>query len=60
VNERIIHELQERGIAAPSSTHIGGALVIRAALTNHRTQRRDLDALAHAVVELGDAFLQCQ
>jgi aromatic-L-amino-acid/L-tryptophan decarboxylase len=57
VNERIIHELHERGIAAPSSTHIGGALVIRAAITNHRTQRRDLDALAQAVVELGDGIL---
>ena len=54
VNEQIIYELHERGVAAPSSTRIHGALAIRACLTNHRTRRPDLDALVDAVCAAGD------
>ena len=46
-------ELQESGVAAPSTTVIGGKLAIRAAIVNHRTQPADLDALVERTVALG-------
>jgi glutamate/tyrosine decarboxylase-like PLP-dependent enzyme len=55
LNAGIVVELQERGIAAPSTTQIGGRLAIRACLCNHRTERADLDALLEGVLGLGRA-----
>ncbi|HTC32940.1 MAG TPA: aspartate aminotransferase family protein [Bryobacteraceae bacterium] len=52
-NARIVAELQESGVAAPSTTRINGQLAIRAAITNHRTSRQDVDALVDAVLALG-------
>jgi glutamate/tyrosine decarboxylase-like PLP-dependent enzyme len=49
LNRRIVIELQEAGAVAPSTTVLGGSLVIRAAIVNHRTQPRDIDALVEAV-----------
>jgi aromatic-L-amino-acid/L-tryptophan decarboxylase len=41
--------LQEQGLAAPSTTRIGGREVIRAAVFNHRTRFADIDAfIEHA------------
>jgi aromatic-L-amino-acid/L-tryptophan decarboxylase len=53
VNARIVVELQESGVAAPSTTRIHGDLAIRAAITNHRTQMADIDALVDAVLKIG-------
>jgi glutamate/tyrosine decarboxylase-like PLP-dependent enzyme len=53
VNAEIVAALQESGIAVPSTTVINGRLAIRAALVNHRTQSRDLDALVEAVLRCG-------
>ena len=55
VNARIAIEIQESGIAVPSTTTIDGRLAIRAAIVNHRTQSCDLDALIEAVVKFGKA-----
>lgn len=55
VNAQIVVDLQEGGAAAPSTTTIGGRLAIRAAIVNHRTERRDIDALVDNVLALGDA-----
>jgi aromatic-L-amino-acid/L-tryptophan decarboxylase len=55
VNSRIVVELQESGVAAPSTTRINGSLAIRAAITNHRTNRQDIDALVDATLALGRA-----
>jgi aromatic-L-amino-acid decarboxylase len=55
LNAAIVAELQERGIAAPSTTVIDGKLAIRAALVNHRTDERDIDRLVAAVLTLGAA-----
>ncbi len=49
LNARIVADLQESGIAAPSTTMIGDRLAIRAAIVNHRTEPRDIDALLKAV-----------
>ena len=56
LNPRILVALQERGIAAPSSTQLGGRFAIRVAITNHRSRREDFDALADAVLALGREF----
>jgi glutamate/tyrosine decarboxylase-like PLP-dependent enzyme len=53
INAQIVVDLQETGIAAPSTTTIDGKLAIRAALFNHRTQASDLDAMVDAVLRLG-------
>jgi glutamate/tyrosine decarboxylase-like PLP-dependent enzyme len=53
LNARIVVELQESGIAAPSTTELAGQLVIRVAIVNHRTEARDIDALVDAVLRLG-------
>jgi len=53
VNADIVASLHESGIAAPSATTIDGRLAIRAAIVNHRTDLRDIDALLSAVLEFG-------
>ncbi len=56
INKNIVIEIQESGLAAPSTTIIGGHLAIRAAIVNHRTQYRDIDALIDAVLSYGRKF----
>ncbi len=53
VNGEIVMDIQESGIAAPSTTLLDGELAIRAAIVNHRTEARDIDALIAAVLEFG-------
>lgn len=54
VNSEIVADIQESGIAAPSTTTLDGKLAIRAAIINHRTDTRDLDALVEAVLKFGE------
>jgi glutamate/tyrosine decarboxylase-like PLP-dependent enzyme len=53
VNGNIVIDIQESGIAAPSTTILDGRLAIRAAIVNHRTDTCDIDALVAAVLEFG-------
>ncbi|WP_018317294.1 aspartate aminotransferase family protein [Bradyrhizobium sp. WSM2793] len=53
VNREIVADIQESGVAAPSSTTLGGRFAIRAAIVNHRTEEADIDALVGAVLEFG-------
>jgi aromatic-L-amino-acid decarboxylase len=53
MNLTIVAELQLQGIAAPSTTRLGGKTAIRVALTNHRTRTEDLDILVAAVCRIG-------
>jgi aromatic-L-amino-acid decarboxylase len=53
LNAKIVEELQIQGIAAPSTTRLGGKTAIRVALTNHRTTDADLQLLAAEVLRLG-------
>ncbi len=57
-NRELVADLQEAGIAAPSTTVIGGRLAIRAALFNHRTTEADADALVEGVLHLASARIQ--
>jgi glutamate/tyrosine decarboxylase-like PLP-dependent enzyme len=53
LNTRLVADLHESGLAAPSTTTIHGHLAIRAAIVNHRTRAEDIDRLVAAVVDLG-------
>lgn len=57
LNAEILMLLQERGIAAPSSTELGGRFSIRVAICNHRSRRSDFEALVNAVKEIGQELL---
>ncbi|MGC8476567.1 MAG: pyridoxal phosphate-dependent decarboxylase family protein [Acetobacteraceae bacterium] len=52
-NAALVADLQEAGIAAPSTTTLDGRLAIRAALVNHRTREADVHALVDAVLRFG-------
>lgn len=57
INAELLVTIQERGIAAPSSTRIGEKLALRVNITNHRTRFEDIDVLANAIVEIGDELM---
>lgn len=49
---RIVADLHEAGLAAPSTTTIDGTLAIRAAIVNHRTREVDVDRMVDAVLNV--------
>jgi glutamate/tyrosine decarboxylase-like PLP-dependent enzyme len=51
-NKEIVADLQESGLAAPSTTTIDGKLAIRAGVFNHRSTRQDADALIDGILEM--------
>jgi glutamate/tyrosine decarboxylase-like PLP-dependent enzyme len=55
LNTAIVADVQESGVAAPSTTRIDGRVAIRAAIFNHRTTASDVDVLITAVLRHGDA-----
>ena len=57
LNDEILMRIQERGLAMPSATTIGGKFVMRAALVNHRTRFEDMDFLAETVRAIGAEVL---
>ncbi len=57
LNREILIQLQERGIASPSSTILGNQYCIRVCIVNHRTKREDLDLLVNKTVEIGRALV---
>ena len=56
LNREVLLRIQESGLAVPSSTVRQGHFALRVAITNHRTIRADLDLLADAVLEHGEAL----
>lgn len=58
LNAELLQRLQERGIATPSSTRIGGRFALRVAHVNHRTTIQDIDDLAQSIVEIGREISQ--
>jgi glutamate/tyrosine decarboxylase-like PLP-dependent enzyme len=55
LNADIVADVQEAGIAAPSTTTINGKLAIRAAIVNHRTNAADIAILMDAILHAGRA-----
>jgi glutamate/tyrosine decarboxylase-like PLP-dependent enzyme len=53
LNVELVADLQEAGIAAPSTTTVDGVLAIRAAIVNHRTTEADIYILVDAVLQAG-------
>lgn len=53
LNREILARLQEDGVAAPSGTVVRERFAIRVAVTNHRSEDADFDALVAAVARLG-------
>ncbi len=51
LNDKIVIDLQERGIAVPSSTTLAGRPTIRAAIFNHRTTEEDMRVFYEALCE---------
>jgi len=49
LNEEIVLQLQEQGLAVPSHTTLNGNYTIRVAITNHRTKREDLKIFVNTV-----------
>jgi glutamate/tyrosine decarboxylase-like PLP-dependent enzyme len=56
VNSEIVADLHEQGLVAPSLTRLDGRVAIRAAIINHRTDRRDIAALVAAVLAAGQQY----
>lgn len=55
INAEIVMDLQESGVAAPSTTKLSGKLTIRVNITNHRTTCQDMEILVDEVLNLGRA-----
>jgi aromatic-L-amino-acid/L-tryptophan decarboxylase len=53
LNETIVEDLHESGIAAPSTAIVHGKLAIRCAITNHRSTFQDFATLIDAVCDTG-------
>ncbi len=53
LNQQIVIELQEEGVAVLSGTIIKNKYVLRVANTNHRSCREDFDVLVEEVVRIG-------
>jgi aromatic-L-amino-acid decarboxylase len=54
LNENIVADVQEQGIAAPSTTRVNGHLEVRVNITNHRSRREDFELLVRAIVAAGN------
>ena len=54
LNKQILMELQESGVALPSSTVLNGKYALRVSITNHRSKREDFDLLIKKVISLGN------
>ena len=54
LNEEILFQLQEQGIAVPSNTMINGIFAIRVAIVNHRSVKDDFEVLVDSVLTIAD------
>ena len=56
LNSEITVELQEQGIAAPSTTTLNGQHCIRVAIANHRSRKEDFDVLVEETIRIGNSL----
>jgi hypothetical protein len=53
LNNELLIQLQESGVAVPSSTRLDGKFATRIANTNQRTRCADFDILVQEVINIG-------
>jgi len=53
LNQELLIQLHEQGIAVPSNLTVGGRFAIRVAITNHRSRREDFDLLVQEARRIG-------
>ncbi|CAK9188962.1 unnamed protein product [Sphagnum troendelagicum] len=51
-NDEIVNDLQEQGIAVPSTTRLKDRLYIRVCITNHRSTLQDFDLFVDKLIDL--------
>jgi glutamate/tyrosine decarboxylase-like PLP-dependent enzyme len=56
LNQAILAELQESGVAAPSYTTLNGAYCLRVAISNHRSRFEDFDLLVEEVLRIAEGL----
>ena len=56
-NARLVIEVQERGMAVPSTTRVDGRLALRLNVMNHRTTQADLDEVLAGIVAVANELL---
>ncbi len=54
LNAEVVAEVQKRGIAAPSTTRLGGTLAIRCCLMNHRATLEDMDVTVDGILHVAE------
>ena len=54
LNKELLMQLQEQGIALPSSTILNGKYAIRVAIVNQRSQKSDFELLVKETIRIGD------
>jgi glutamate/tyrosine decarboxylase-like PLP-dependent enzyme len=58
LNQELLRQIQESGVAVPSGTVINGRYAIRVCIVNHRTRFQDLDRFLQALLEIGGRLAQ--
>jgi len=58
LNQELLTQLHERGIAAPSSTTLASRYALRVAITNHRSRREDFALFVRETVRIGRELLE--
>ncbi len=58
INQEIIIQLQENGIASPSSTILWGKYCIRVCIVNHKTKKNDLDEFIFWIIKTGNKIME--
>ncbi len=56
INKEIEVQLQEQGIAVPSTVSIRGRKYLHVAVTNHRSRREDFELLVREVIRIGNSL----
>lgn len=57
-NDELVSDLQEQGIAIPSTTRLKNRLHIRICITNHRSTLSDFDLLVNSVIALSKSRIE--
>ena len=58
LNKEIKLQLEERAIALPGYTTLGGVYCVRVAISNHRSTNDDFDVLVDSVVGIGKELVE--